>query len=146
MVKAVGDCRNIVESSARLSCFDAAAAGLDAAVRSREVTVLDRESVRKTRRSLFGFALPRIELFGGREGDDRDEAEFTEINTTVRRVIPVGYGKYDLVLEDGARWSTTEALGLPPRDGVAIRIRKASLGSYFLSIGRQRTVRGKRVG
>lgn len=146
VLRALSSCRAITAADARLACFDAAAERVEAAIRTREVTVMDREGLRETRRSLFGFTLPRIELFGGQPGSAADEPEFTEIHATAKRFIPAGFGKYELILDDGSRWTTSEPLGLPPRDGTKVRIRKGTLGAYFLTVGTQRSVRGRRIG
>ena len=53
-------CRAIDDSARRLACFDRAAASLLAARDSGDVRVVDREEVQETRRSLFGFTLPKL--------------------------------------------------------------------------------------
>jgi hypothetical protein len=63
-------CRSITTVEARLECFDKAASVLGNAVKNKEITIVDRQEVRQARRSLFGFTIPRLSLFGG---DDRDE-------------------------------------------------------------------------
>ncbi|WP_375428091.1 hypothetical protein [uncultured Sphingomonas sp.] len=141
-MRTLARCRLITEPTARLACFDAAAAQLQDAVSTGQVTMLDREGVRQTKRSLFGFTLPRVGLFGRSDG----EPEFTEIDTTIARVLPLGFGKYELMLKDGARWQTTDALASPPRSGSAVRIRKATLGSYFINVNGRRGVKGRRIG
>ncbi len=141
----IAKCRGIGEAMARLACFDAASARLDAAVSSKQLTVLDREGVRQTKRSLFGFSLPAIGLFG--RGNEKIEApEFSEIDTVIKQVLPLGHDKYEFVLEDGAHWVTTDAMPFRPKAGVKIRIKKAAMGSFFVSVEGQRTVKGRRVG
>lgn len=139
----VARCRTIGEAAARLACFDAAAARLEAAVNEKQITVLDREGVRRTRRSLFGFSLPSIGLFGGGK-EDRDEVK--EVDGVVRQVQSLPNGRYELVLEDGARWQTTEPTRWAPEAGAKVHIERASLGSYWIAVERARTVRGRRVG
>ena len=141
-LRALADCRKEADAGRRLACYDAAAAKLDADVSSGQLTVLDREGVQRTKRSLFGFQLPRVGLFGR---DDR-QPEFQEIDTIIARVVPLGYGKYELVLDDGARWQTTDTLPSAPRSGAKIRIRRASLGSYFINVDGRRGVKGRRTG
>lgn len=141
VVRDLGKCRAISDDTARLACFDVAAAQLDAAVTTKALTILDREGVRETKRSLFGFSVPSVGLF-----KRSDEPDFTEINATISRVIPLGYDKFEFVLEDGARWQTTDSMRYPPRKNGTIRIRKGALGAYFLSVNGDRGVKGKRVG
>ncbi len=144
-IVAIGDCQKIPAAPARLACFDAAAAALEAAVTSKQLTVLDREGVRRTKRSLFGFTLPRIGLFG--RPDERNEAtEVTEINAKLQQVSALGNGKFRLTLDDGSKWQTNDSLNFPPSPGEAIHIKKAALGSYYLKIENSRGVKGMRIG
>src|SRR5690348_11471763 len=59
------ECRKIADPAARLQCYDAGVDNLNAAVKSGSIVVVDREDVRKTRRSLFGFTLPKLPFFKG---------------------------------------------------------------------------------
>lgn len=145
VLQSFAQCRAITDAEQRLACFDKAAGALEQAVKTKEVRILDEEDVRRTRRSLFGFTLPRVGLFG--EGDkDEEKEEFTEINTTVTSARQLENGRVELRLtgEDEAVWQTTEAMAWPPKPGTKIRIRKGAIGSYFINVG-GRSVRGMRV-
>ena len=50
------NCRNITDSAARLACYDKSAATIGEAVAKKDLVVMDRESVKKTKRGLFGFS------------------------------------------------------------------------------------------
>lgn len=52
---ALAACRGIADSAARLSCFDRTAEAFVRARDNKEVVVLERAEIQKTRRSLFGF-------------------------------------------------------------------------------------------
>ena len=145
-VDAITACRDVADAAARLACFDKAVATLAAARDKKEVVVLDRAEVQKTRRSLFGFTLPRIKLFGG--GDDDDNAEdIKEINGSVAGVSAVAGDRWTVTLDDDTRWITTEsARGFPPRAGETVRIRRAALGSYDASFNKRRTIKVRRIG
>ncbi len=138
-------CRAVADNAERLACFDKASGALEQAVKAKEVRIVDQEDIRKTRRSLFGFTVPRIGLFGDRDGEE-ERPEFTEINTTVAssRALANGRAEIRLTGEENAVWQTTEAMAFPPKAGDAIRIRKGTLGNYFISVG-GRSVRGMRV-
>lgn len=145
-------CRAIAAAEARASCFDASARELEAAVKSKDVRIVDRQEIRSARRSLFGFTLPRIGLFGG--GRDEGEgnargAEFEdikELNTTVASARTVANGRVELRLADGgAVWMTTDPMPFPPKPGAKVRIRSGSLGNYFIAVDGQRSVRGMRL-
>lgn len=145
VLQSLTQCRAITAADQRLACFDKAAAALEQAVQAKEVRILDKEDVRRTRRSLFGFQLPRVGLFN--EGDEEAKREeFAEINTTVASARQVQNGRIEIRLtgEDDAVWQTTEAMTFPPKPGDKIRIRKGAIGSYFISVG-GRSVRGMRV-
>jgi hypothetical protein len=139
----IGACREIDSPEARLACYDKAAGALTDALAQKELVVLDRQQVRETRRSLFGFSLPRLALFGGGDGDDgRDDPE--EIGTQIRSLRSLGYGKWVIGLPDGARWQTTDAVQSGIGVGQPITIKKAALGGYFIRFG-IRSVRAVRV-
>lgn len=147
VVQSFARCRALPAPDARLDCFDKAAGALEAAVKAKDVTIVDRQDVRKARRSLFGFTIPRLTLFGGGDGrDDKDEDEFSELNTTLTSVRPVANGRVELRLADGdAVWVTTDPMTFPPKAGAKIRIRRGAMGNYFLAIDGERSVRGMRL-
>lgn len=141
-------CREIAVPAARLDCFDKATSALESAVKTKEVTILDRQDIRKARRSLFGFTLPRIGLFsgGGRDDEPAERQEFEELNTTIAGVRQVANGRVELRLtEDDAVWVTTDPMNFPPKPGAKVRIRKGALGNYFIAVEGLRSVRGMRL-
>ena len=137
------DCRGISEVVARAACYDAQVDALDAAERDRKVVVVDQAEVRRTRRSLFGFPLPDLNLFSS-DKDEKTE-EVTRVETKVAGVS-MRNGLL-LTLEDGSRWvqSDSEPLATDPKPGEAIVIRKAAMGSYFANIGARRAIRVRRI-
>lgn len=137
-------CRSIAAADERLSCLDRASAALDAAIDAKRVRIVDRKDVREAKRALFGFAVPKIRLFGDRE--EADEPEFTELNTTITSARVVENGRVELRLAEGdATWMTTDPMPFPPKAGAKVRVRKGALGNYFISIQGERSVRGMRV-
>jgi hypothetical protein len=143
-------CRAIAAAPARADCFDAAARSLETAVKTKEITIVNRQEVRTARRSLFGFTLPRIGLFDGGDRDDSGRAaqpeEIKEIETTVASARVVANGRVELRLADsGAVWTTTDPMPFPPKAGDKVRIRRGTLGNYFIAVAGQRSVRGMRV-
>jgi hypothetical protein len=143
LIDAVSACRSVADEKARLACYDSASTRLAEAVRSKDLVVLDRQEIKETRRSLFGFSVPNIPLFRGESGEQE-----SKIETTIAGIIPLAGGKWQLRLEDGAVWQTNESrLGLDdPKQGQKIVIQRGTLGNYFLRINGQRGVRGRRVG
>jgi hypothetical protein len=146
-------CRAIAAAQERLACFDAAARGLESAVQSKEITIVDRQEVRKARRSLFGFTLPRIGLFDGVDREERDGSdkvaereEIKEIETTIASARSVANGRVEFHVADGdAVWTTTDPMAFPPKAGDKVRIRRGALGNYFIAVAGQRSVRGMRL-
>jgi hypothetical protein len=145
LVQALANCRGQTDDQTRLRCYDEAAAALTQATESGSVLVVDREDVRKTRRSLFGFSLPKLPLFSG---DDSADSQQDEITAKVASASELGYNKFRIRLEDGAIWETTEgsATVFAPRRGDTVVIKRGSLGSYMIRIDGQRGLKAKRVG
>lgn len=145
---AIGACRAITADTARLACFDREAAAFVAAAQSGQVSIVDRAELQAARRSLFGFSLPNLGMFGAK--NDKVESEETkELRSEIVRATTIGAGKYRVVIADQkAVWETTEAslTGRQPRPGEAVHIKKGSLGSYFIQLGSQKWVKGRRVG
>ena len=142
LFQALAACRSIAEEKARLDCYDQASARLAEAVDRKQLVVLDQQEIRETRRSLFGFSVPNIPLFRGEGGGDDGKLE-----TTIAGASRLEGGKWQIRLEDGAIWQTSETrLNLSdPRPGQKIVIQRGSLGNYFLRIDGQRGIRGRRV-
>jgi hypothetical protein len=145
VVASVLDCRGQTEAEARLRCFDQATSALDQAVRSGGLVALDRNAVRTTRRSLFGFNV-NLPFFGGGEKAEDEPEEAKQIDAVVRSARAAGFENWQLELDTGAVWQTTEAtpkLGMP-RTGDKVTIRKSAAGGYMLDYA-QRRIRAKRV-
>ena len=138
-------CRAIADDAARLQCFDAAAAGLQEAADRRDLVVVDREQVRKTKRSLFGLDIPDLNPFSG--GPDPEEEEIQSIESTVASAVRHGGGRWSVTLEDGSSWIQTDdkPLALGPRKGQKVLVKKAAMGSYMMRVNNQPAVRVKRV-
>ncbi|MDP8913479.1 MAG: hypothetical protein M3N39_07885, partial [Pseudomonadota bacterium] len=82
-LKRLSDCRSITDQTARLACYDREVAALDAAEARKDLVVVDREQLRKTRRTLFGLTLPDLSIFG----DDSSEDEgMSHIEGRIRRL------------------------------------------------------------
>lgn len=147
-VTRVFDCRALAAAADRLACFDREVAALETAARARDIAVYDREQVRKTRRSLFGIALPDLNIFGGGRDDEEGEEEgLAQIESTIRALRQDQEGRYILTLADGARWAQIDRkeLSAYPKVGQPIRIRRAAMGSYLANIGGNTAVRVRRI-
>lgn len=145
---AVIGCRNITDGTERLACFDRSVDALQSATTKHDIVVVDREEVRKTRRSLFGFSLPDGGVFGANsEKRGAVTPEDEEISSTVRSARVDPDGNWVVVLDDGAIWHQTGGtLALTPKPGTPVTIRRAALGSYFMRIGKLPGVKARREG
>ena len=142
-VTALLACRSIADSAERLTCYDKAAATIDEAVAKKDLVVFDRESVRETKRGLFGFSIPNLGIFG----DDDAQVEIKQIEGTIAGYGFNADGGYIFRLEDGSRWSQMDGkpIAIPPRNGDKAIVKKGSLGAYFLSVAKQPGVKVKRI-
>lgn len=139
----VTNCRTVTAAEERLACYDREVAALQTAQSSGQIVAMDRQQVRRTRQSLFGLALPNLDVFG-----DHSDDEAARIESTIRSATQNGAGKWIIELEDGARWVQVDSrdLSIYPRSGHNVRIRRASMGSYLANIAGQVAIRVRRIG
>ena len=135
------DCRVIAAAAARLACFDREVGELQAADTQREITFADKETVKKTRRGLFGFDMPDLGLFGG-----DDEEAVKSVETSVASASRNSDGGYRIAMADGSEWVQIDNKRMPlaPRPGQKIMIKSASFGTYFLSLEGRPSIRVRR--
>ena len=152
LIEALAKCLDIADDKARLACTDVAARKLVAASRGRDVVVLDREEVAKTRSSLFGFTLPRLALFD-RDDDNKGgkparDTGADRLDATIVRAVPGANGLWTLTLTGDAMWQTTEGWTGPvdPRAGQAIVVKRGAFGGYIVVVAGGRPVRARRTG
>lgn len=145
---ALQSCRAIADSAQRLACYDNAAAALDAAAKSEEVVIVDRQEVRKARKGLFGFNLPRVGFLAGRAGNSEDQADEQALDDTVASARALPYGKWRITLTSGGVWETLEADSrfTDPRPGMAVNLTKGAMGNYFFKVAKGRAVSARRIG
>ena len=146
LFEALVRCRSVTEAAARLQCFDAAAAALDAAAARREVVVVDRAQVRESRRRLFGLALPRLPIFGGGDDDQDEQDEVDHVEGVIASASQNGLGQWIVRLQDGATWVQVDnnALALRPRPGQPVVVNRGMMGSYMMRVNRQPGIRVRR--
>jgi hypothetical protein len=147
-VTALQTCRAVSDATARLACYDRAVDALAAATASGDVVVVERTEVRKARKGLFGFTLPKIGFLTGKADNAEDVADEKELETTVTGARSIGNGKWRFTVEGGALWETVEAnMGFSdPAPGKKVLIEKGSLGAYYVKVERGRRVQAKRIG
>jgi hypothetical protein len=143
IVQKLIDCRKLTDDAARLACYDQAAAAFDQAEAKGDVVVVDREQARKVRRQAFGFTIPSISIFEKSETTE----EVDNATGVVASARQDANGHWIIKLEDGAVWAQVDANELfkTPKPGMPVKIRKASLGSYLMSVDNQGSFRAHRV-
>lgn len=136
-------CASVTNPEQRLACFDKEVAAMNQAQRAGDLVAMDRQQIRKTRRSLFGLSLPDLGLFSDSENDDGP----SEIVTTIKAARQDSHGAWTLDLAEGGRWVQidTRPFVIDPKPGQPIRIRRAALGSYLANVNKQIAVRVRRV-
>lgn len=135
-------CRAVADGPARLACYDTAVSALDAAERQGEVVVMDRAQIGEARRQLFGFEMPTLpRLFGAESA-----VELDSIETTLQNAALVADNRWVFRLADGGVWRQIDSdrVNFRNRPGQAVRVRKATLGSFLLTVGDSRAVRVRR--
>ena len=142
-LEALRACQTIADNSERLACYDGAVGSIVSASDAGDVQVVDREDVRETRRSLFGFSIPDLGIFGG--GDDEEEDELFE--TTIVSARYFGRNSARFTTAEGAVW---EINNIPRRlrtirQGNTVVFRPASFGYFWVRIQGQSGVKGRRV-
>ncbi|MDB5702156.1 MAG: hypothetical protein JWL66_2355 [Sphingomonadales bacterium] len=145
-LQAINSCRSIANPSERLLCYDKAADKLKLAEVAGDIVVIDREQIRKTRKGLFGFNIPRIPFLSS-NGDDRaQQAQDAQLETIITARRSLGYNLWRLTLAEGGTWETTDAnVHLDPTVGSKIVIKRGILGNYVAKIDPVPLVRLRRV-
>lgn len=147
LVSALANCTTI-PADQRLACYERATADLLGALDKREVRIVDRATLQNAKRSLFGFSLPHLNLFGSDRDDPRaaTDTDVREITSTVTAVRPASYGLWGITLAEGGEWQTlTDSPAFDPRKGDTITIKAGMLGRYTARIGSGRAVDVKRL-
>lgn len=130
------DCRTIAEPTARLSCFDKSVAAMADATVKKDLVVIDRATIRETKRGLFGISLPKIKIFGG-----NDDEEVNQIESTLTSAYSSRDGMAVFVLADGSRWKQTEGRDTYPKAGQKIVVKRGALGGFMANVNGQPGVR-----
>lgn len=130
------DCRSLAEPTARLACFDKSVAAMADATVKKDLVVIDRATIRETKRGLFGISLPKIKIFGG-----NDDEEVNQIESTLTSAYSSRDGMAVFVLADGSRWKQTEGRDTFPKAGQKIVVKRGALGGFMANINGQPGVR-----
>lgn len=143
-IAALKACRTIVDEGERLACYDAKVTAMVAASEAGDVRVVDRDDVRRTRRQLFGFTVPDLDIL---EGDKQDRESSELLETTITSARQLTGKSWRFTTAENAVWEINNA---PTRltsikAGDKVIFKQASLGFYFIRINGQMGIKGKRI-
>jgi hypothetical protein len=149
-VAALRACEAESDRTRKLACLEAASGALVAAVDSGELRLVDKAQREKQRRGLFGFSLP--DIFGGDGDEDGGKPEMEAMQTmvsTITSIRQIDRKTYVFrIAEANAEWRIDEAPSrfIMPKVGETVEFKKAAMNSYFIRVGKQIGVKGKRIG
>lgn len=137
-------CRAVHEAPLRLACFDDKMRILEQSIAGEDVYVVSRAEASRARKSLFGLTLPHFNLFNGDQGT-ADGAQ--QIESTVESASQSFDGNWLVELALGSKWQQTdgEQLGLSPRKGDKITVKRTALGGFKMSIDGHPSIKVKRI-
>lgn len=136
-------CRSLADTAQRLACFDRESAAMEGAIARKDLVFIDRERATATKKALFGFSVPS---FGGLFGGDDDEVKQIEGVIASAKFTPHIGWKIRLV--DKSVWTQTDdtQLGIAPKPGNKVIIRRGTLGAFRMSIDGQPGLKVQRIG
>ncbi len=139
-------CAGVAEENQRLSCYDGAVDRLREAQNTGNIVAVDRAQAEEVDRDAFGFSLPSLaRLFGG--GSENASASSTsaarppafervdEMQLEIARVAMRRDGTAAFTMTNGQVWSQID--NESPRNvrtGGQVTVRRASMGSYLMSV------------
>jgi len=146
LITAVQACQQIKEDTARLACYDRSVSALASANARGDVAVVDREQMREARKSLFGFAIPKLPFFSGSKDKDVQQ-EPKQITSTLVSFRSLGNGYVRLTIsEPESTWESTEPADVfEAQSGDKVKIEHGAIGSYWVEIGSNRAFHAHRV-
>lgn len=135
-------CLDIATATERLTCLDGTTRAIEAALRSGDLLVFDRQQATQARREAFGTSAAPIDILQPPQLADRIDS----IETTLTRASQAGDGRWTFTLEDDSVWTQidTDRVRIVDRAGETVRVRRGALGSYLLVVGRSGAVRVRR--
>jgi hypothetical protein len=143
-IAALKTCRAIADEDDRLACYDSKVTAMVSASEAGDVRVVDRDDVRRTRRQLFGFTVPDLDIL---EGDKQDRESSELLETTITSARQLTRSSWRFTTAENAVWEINNA---PARltsikAGDKVIFKQASLGFYFIRINGQLGIKGKRI-
>lgn len=133
-------CANIADDGQRLACYDGAVGRLREAQTSGNLVAVDRAQAEEIQRDAFGFSLPSLpRLFGSRSGGGAPATtgvgEVSEMRLEIASVVRRRNGPATFTMSNGQVWTQIDDENARnARQGGSVTIRRASLGSFLMSV------------
>lgn len=147
------DCHKLADVPRRVACYDAVATRLEAATAKGEVVLVDRsksdvvlvdrQQIRTMKRQAFGLTLPSLSQF-----IDKGHAE--EIDSRIELVLSAAQSGRDghtlFTFDDGSVWRQADDSdsGFQRKIGATAAITRASMGGFFMTVGKMPGVKVQR--
>lgn len=143
-LQGLADCAAVRDVGQKASCYEAAYAALNGAIRSGEITLIRKKEAIAAKREAFGFKLPSLSIL---DRVAKDDGPVDVLTDTVKDARQDNDGNWTIVLSDGAVWRQTDKKTLAPRPkpGQKVEVRKGALGSFFLKVEDLPAVRASRI-
>lgn len=128
-------CANIADEAQRLSCYDQAVGRLREAQTSGNLVAVDREQAREIERDAFGFSLPSLPRIFGRDRNEDGAEQVAAMQLQIASVVRRRNGPAVFTMSNGQVWvQIDDENARNAREGGAVTIRRASMGSYLMSV------------
>ncbi len=133
-------CANVGDEDDRLACYDRAVGRLREAQSSGNLVAVDRQQAQAIEREAFGFSLPSLpRLFGrryesaGAGGEVIDQV--AELRLEITSVSQQRHGPATFTMSNGQVWQQIDDENARnARAGGSVTVRRASLGSFLMSV------------
>ncbi len=155
-------CASVADSAARLSCYDAAVAGLKQAHANGDVAVVSRAQVQRAEKEAFGLQTPTLSALAASAAAPIEAPASSapaaaaapapkaqpldKVTVKLKAIDKMGDGTLRFTTEDGQVWRQTDQTVLPSigKGPWEAEVRKAALGTYMLKLGNRTAVRVER--
>ncbi len=142
-ISAMLACRQIADQTARLACFDNTSAKVEVSLQEGRTVVVDRAQIVEDQKERFGQLRRDPDEQAPAIGDEG----LAEITGSVSSAVRDQDGRWIIQLADGARWRQIDStlLGQQPKAGSSVKIRRAALGSFKISLESGPAFKAKRI-
>jgi len=128
-------CAEISGEAERLACYDGAVGRLRQATTEGNVVAVDRAAAQEIERDAFGFSLPSLPRIFGRGGNEAAAVQIPDMDLQIASVVRRRNGPATFTMSNGQVWEQIDDENARnAREGGAVTIRRAALGSFLMSV------------